>query len=108
MRPTLSADGLHEFEIPAAHPALSGHFPGDPIVPGVVLLTYVVRAARQCLGEDIVITAWPQAKFTALLRPEERFFVQIEARASGDAAFHVSSRSGSVANGLFTYARRSQ
>ena len=31
------------FTIPADHPALPGHFPGQPIVPGVVVLDRVVE-----------------------------------------------------------------
>jgi len=29
------------------HPSLAGHFPGNPVVPGVVILEYV----RQCIEE---------------------------------------------------------
>ena len=31
------------FMISAAHPSLDGHFPGHPIVPGVVILDHVVN-----------------------------------------------------------------
>jgi 3-hydroxyacyl-[acyl-carrier-protein] dehydratase len=30
------------FAIPADHPSLAGHFPGAPVVPGVIVLDYVL------------------------------------------------------------------
>lgn len=42
-RMTTSAD----FTIAADHPALAGHFPGEPIVPGVVILSQVAHAIGQ-------------------------------------------------------------
>lgn len=60
--------------IAADHPALPGHFPGDPIVPGVVLLDEVLRAAGQSRAE------LPWVKFHVPLRPGEEFVIRIEAQ----------------------------
>jgi 3-hydroxyacyl-[acyl-carrier-protein] dehydratase len=57
--------------IAADHPALPGHFPGAPIVPGVVLLNEVLSAIPGRL--DI-----PWAKFHAPLFPGEEFTIRIE------------------------------
>ena len=56
--------------IPAGHPCLPGHFPGAPVVPGVVILDEVMRAA------GAMSLAW--AKFHAPLLPEEEFAIRIE------------------------------
>ncbi len=34
-----------QIDISSEHPSLSGHFPGNPVVPGVVILEHV----RQCI-----------------------------------------------------------
>ncbi len=60
--------------IPAGHPALPGHFPGNPVVPGVVLLEQVLRAA----GVQQRAVRLPAVKFHAPLLPEEEFVIRIE------------------------------
>lgn len=55
--------------IDAAHPALPGHFPGDPLVPGVVLLEQVALAARTWRGQRLARVL--EAKFMAPLLPTQ-------------------------------------
>ena len=40
----------HDFRVEADHPALAGHFPGRPIVPGVVLLDEALAAIEADSG----------------------------------------------------------
>jgi len=57
------------FRIPAQHPCLPGHFPGRPVVPGVVLLDRVIalleRAGMGSVQRIAVV------KFVAPLQPDE-------------------------------------
>ena len=57
--------------IAASHPALPGHFPGHPVVPGVVLLEAVAAA----LPQHARATGFPVVKFLAPLLPEHEFEV---------------------------------
>jgi 3-hydroxyacyl-[acyl-carrier-protein] dehydratase len=65
--------------IAAEHPALPGHFPGRPIVPGVVLLDCVVNAAEAWLERTLVVGALRHAKFTSMLLPEETAALELQA-----------------------------
>ena len=87
----------------ASHPALAGHFPGDPIVPGVLLLARVARAAAALAGGGAP-TAVPVAKFHAPLRPGERFEIELERNAGASIAFRVSRGDTVVASGTLRYA----
>lgn len=55
--------------IPAGHPALPGHFPGRPVVPGVVLLERVAAAVRARLDARVEKL---DAKFLQPLLPDEQ------------------------------------
>lgn len=58
---------------PASHASLPGHFPGDPIVPGVVLLDLLIAAFPA--GTQLV--AISSAKFLQAVRPEEKVDVTV-------------------------------
>jgi 3-hydroxyacyl-[acyl-carrier-protein] dehydratase len=89
-----------ELSVPADHPALPGHFPGRPIVPGVVLLDSVVAAAERWLQRPLTLRALPRAKFVAPLLPEEH--AQLRLSIDGeDLRFDIVRAGTTVASGAF-------
>jgi 3-hydroxymyristoyl/3-hydroxydecanoyl-(acyl carrier protein) dehydratase len=58
-----------------AHPALPGHFPGQPLVPGVLMLEQVALALRAWRGERLSRVV--EAKFMAPLLPDESAQLQL-------------------------------
>ena len=66
--------------VPVNHPAIAGHFPGNPIVPGVVILSQVADAISQQLP-DIVLGTLLSMHFHAPLRPGQSFMVLTEIRS---------------------------
>lgn len=60
------------FLIPADHPCLPGHFPGQPLVPGVVLLDAAFALVESGLGEPArVVDGVISAKFLVPVRPDQ-------------------------------------
>jgi hypothetical protein len=60
------------------HPALPGHFPGQPVVPGVVLLDHLIEATEAALARPVHVTGLPQVKFLAPLLPGEEAHAVID------------------------------
>lgn len=84
------------FRIPHDHPSLAGHFPGRPVVPGVVVLEQVVAAIEAMHG--VAPVRLPQVKFLAPLLPGEEAEVDI----AGDGArwrFTVTRGAITIATG---------
>jgi len=90
------------------HPAFAGHFPGTPIVPGVVLLDAVMHAALQtgqpkAHGDTADMTPVCQisaAKFLSPVGPGEMLTLLLTPGASGSTRFDVFSGQRRVATGM--------
>lgn len=66
------------FTIPASHPSLPGHFPGQPVVPGVVVLDRVLDAIEAEYGAALPTPVrWPQVKFAAPLLPGQAASIEL-------------------------------
>ncbi|HTH78575.1 MAG TPA: hypothetical protein VL593_06315 [Ramlibacter sp.] len=59
-----------DLTVPDDHPSLAGHFPGNPVVPGVLLL-HGAMDALQGTG-DFRLVHLKRVKFLSTLRPGER------------------------------------
>ena len=86
------------FSSPADHPCLPGHFPGHPLVPGVVVLEQVLLAAAAEHGQALSHLRLPQVKFLAPLYPGQQATVQLQGQGPR-LKFQVSGPSGLLVRG---------
>lgn len=85
--------------VPADHPAFPGHFPGRPIVPGVVLLDQAILLAESLLGKPVDRWQIGNAKFLSPVSPSETLVFSLQATPRGSIAFTVKSGMRDVASG---------
>ena len=90
------------FAVPADHPVLRGHFPGRPVVPGTMLLEWVLEAAARQLARAPATLRVREAKFLAPLAPAQRAELLLE---HGDArcGFQIRYAGAVIARGLLEW-----
>jgi len=94
----------YTWHVPADHPAFAGHFPGRPIVPGVVLLDRAILLAENLPGQAGASAppgGWQvgNAKFFSPVGPGETLTFTLQAKASGAIAFSVRTTERDIASG---------
>lgn len=88
----------HRFTVAADHPSLAGHFPGRPIVPGVVLLAEVLDAVAAQTG---AAAPWRlrRVKFIAPVQLGETVTVTLDDPSSRSVSFTCSIADRAIAVG---------
>ncbi len=85
------------------HPAISGHFPGNPIVPGVLILGEVLQAIRQQEGTSPYPFEAQVVKFHSPLRPNQELRISIDPRNGETQEFSCYANAELVASGQLRY-----
>jgi 3-hydroxyacyl-[acyl-carrier-protein] dehydratase len=67
------------------HPTAAGHFPGNPIIPGAVLLDEVLQAIAG--DEDVGPSVIRSAKFLRPVRPGDGLLIRWQNAARGETKF---------------------
>ena len=89
----------YSWSVPLDHPAFAGHFPGQPIVPGVVLLDQAILFAEQLIGAPVTQWQIGNAKFLSPVGSGEALTFALEQKLSGAIAFSVRATERNVASG---------
>jgi 4-coumarate--CoA ligase (photoactive yellow protein activation family) len=93
------------FTIPADLLWFEGHFPGDPVLPGVAELdALVARQVERLWPEAGALRAVKRLKFSHVIRPGERIALLLERDAArGTVAFTVEGAQGRCASGTLAF-----
>ncbi len=85
-------------DLPSPHPALEGHFPGEPILPGVVLLDEALHAIETAFGAE---GPWRigAVKFVGAVAARPALVLDYERSASGAIRFTLTDGGRPVAAG---------
>ena len=85
--------------VPADHPAFAGHFPGTPILPGVVLLDTVLHAIAAATGIALDMCEISSVKFLSPAGPGDELAIGHILSASGTIRFDIVAGMRKIANG---------
>jgi 3-hydroxyacyl-[acyl-carrier-protein] dehydratase len=81
----------HAIPLPIAadHPAYAGHFPRQPILPGVVLLDAALHALAARRGMQIITGQLKSAKFHSPVQPGEALTLHATDSPAGGVRFEI-------------------
>jgi hypothetical protein len=91
-------------QVPYDLPIFRGHFPGRPIVPGVMQAGWAATLAWDHGLADTPLSGIPAAKFNRIVRPGMRLRARIEQGPKpGQVQFRYTSRDAVVATGRLQF-----
>lgn len=85
--------------VAATHPALPGHFPRSPIVPGAWLLTLVEACCREHFRAEIAMAQLDFVRFRKPLRPDQPFRIELDVESGGRIRFAIVTDDAQIADG---------
>ena len=88
-----------ELLFPEDHPAAQGHFPGNPVIPGAVLLSEALRAIEAGAGIDCGRCDIRSAKFFRPTRPGDRVRIEYSVSSGPAVRFRCLVKESTVLSG---------
>jgi 3-hydroxyacyl-[acyl-carrier-protein] dehydratase len=85
--------------VPPDHPAFAGHFPGNPILPGVVLLDVALQIIVNTSGIALDICDLGSVKFLSPAMPGDELLIQHTLTAGGTIRFDIMAGVRKIASG---------
>jgi len=88
-----------EIVFPSGSLCFEGHFPGFPILPGVVQLATAQAAAERLAGRRLAVSSVRKMKFSHVLRPDGCVRLAVTRKAAGVYVYVYTSGDAVCASG---------
>ena len=83
-------EAIH-WTVPLDHPAFAGHFPGTPILPGVLLLDTVLLKLAEASGLSPQSLTVNSVKFLNPAKPGDQLTLTHQINANGSIRFQITA-----------------
>ena len=107
---TCSDDGKisADIKVKPDSPWFSGHFPGDPILPGIAQLAIVFDMIKQGAHNDFKITNVQKVRFKQIVRPGDQLKITVQpiSKKLFYYSFRIMVKSDVVCTGTLLLNRR--
>ena len=78
------AKSIFDIELNPSHPIFDGHFPSEPVLPGVVSIQIIKECCERIRGCRVVFSKIGQCKFPSAVNPVKNRMIKIEITLSDD------------------------
>ena len=76
------------------HPVYQGHFPGQPITPGVLTMQMIRDCVGMSLSRQLHYTTIKNCRFVAMVRPGDRLRLNLQPEVTGESVVVKAILSG--------------
>ena len=83
-------EAIH-WTVPLDHPAFAGHFPGTPILPGVLLLDTVLLKLAEASGLSLQSLTVSSVKFLSPAGPGDQLTLTHQINTNGSIRFQITA-----------------
>ncbi|MDF1593484.1 MAG: hypothetical protein P1P89_18400 [Desulfobacterales bacterium] len=93
-----------DIQVPPESNWFSGHFPGEPILPGIAQLGMVFDAVNRKEGRNFKITGIRRVRFKQIIRPDDPLHLTVKARkeSAGAYDFRIQVNAELACSGVMT------
>ena len=97
-----------DIHVPSDSPWFCGHFPGEPILPGVAQIGMVIDAIRQVRNQDLKVTGVRRVRFKQIIRPDAKLkLIAAPLKENAGAySFRILVENEAVCNGVMMVEER--
>lgn len=97
-----------EVRVPAESRWFDGHFPGNPVLPGIAQLAMAADLIRAALGRAVHVREVSRVRFRQLILPDDRLRVSAgpSPGREGAYAFRITRQETVVCSGTMVVERR--
>lgn len=91
----------------SSSPWFSGHFPDDPILPGIAQLKMVADLIAGFRKNEVYLTGLSRVRFRKIVRPGEPLDIHaVPANKENQYAFRITSSGRDICSGLIFFAAK--